>query len=972
MTTPSDPLYSSQWHFALIGNIETIWDEYTGNNINVGVYDDGVESGHEDLSGNYNASLHYSGIGSDDGQPNSGSAGHGTACAGIIGASNNGVGGVGIAYDVNLTGIDFLGDLQYASYSVVMDSLSYAQNFDIVSNSWGGDPLFQPYTDMGDTGSYRANMIDAWGDAVDLGRGGLGTIITKAAGNDTLNASGDGLNGTRYSITVAATDSSGDVASYSNYGSAILIAAPAAAVTSDRSGSDGYSSGNYTTTFGGTSAATPVISGVAALMLSANDNLGWRDVQNILAISASQTGSAYGSTASYGSEVGNWGQNGAGNWNGGGMSYHLSYGYGMVDAFAAVRMAEVWDTMFAEGPLTSINEITHSAANGSVVTIPDLSTITSDIIIAANDSISIEHIDVTINLTHTYFGDLVIYLIGPNGDAIPLYLNDSVSSDGGSTILGGTFEYTFGVTAALGMLSEGTWTLSVADTLSGDSGTLLDFEIQFYGTTIVSNDVHHFTSDFAELAAVDAARSVVSDTNGGTDWLNFSAVEEDLIINMAAGGAFSVDGTSWGTLATGADVFENIVASDGNDQITGNSLNNRILGMRGNDTLIGAGGKDTLEGGAGNDVLIGGAGNDKLFGGSGNDTADYSAETSGIVVTNGSSVTGSGIGTDTLKKITKILGGSGDDVMTGGNSKNSFYGNGGNDIIDGAGGNDKLFGGAGNDTLIGGTGNDVLIGGSGNDTADYSAETSGIVVTNGSSVTGSGIGTDTLKKITNIIGGSGDDSIEGGNSKNSLSGGDGNDMLFGGGGNDKLFGGAGNDTLVGGTGNDQIYGGTGSDTVDYSSDTLGITVTAGSSATGAGIGTDKLKKIANIIGGSGDDDITGGNSKNALFGGAGADTLDGSGGNDTLYGGADNDTLTGGAGADTFVFVSGDGDDTITDFDIGTDTLNLSDFGFSNFNDLLAATNDTIGGTTITLSGGGSIFLDGITEASLISGDFIL
>jgi subtilisin family serine protease len=51
----SDPLYGQQWHLAAIGDIETIWDEYSGAGIHVGVYDSGVELDHPDLAGNYDA-----------------------------------------------------------------------------------------------------------------------------------------------------------------------------------------------------------------------------------------------------------------------------------------------------------------------------------------------------------------------------------------------------------------------------------------------------------------------------------------------------------------------------------------------------------------------------------------------------------------------------------------------------------------------------------------------------------------------------------------------------------------------------------------------------------------------------------------------------------------------------------------------------------------------------------------------------
>ncbi|KAE9412555.1 hypothetical protein Angca_005488, partial [Angiostrongylus cantonensis] len=82
----------------------------------------------------------------------------------------------------------------------------------------------------------------------------------------------------------------------------------------------------------GTSFATPIVSGVIALMLQANPNLGARDIQNILALTAKRV-DPNGS---------NWTTNGATNWNGGGMHASEDYGFGEIDARAAVRLAETW------------------------------------------------------------------------------------------------------------------------------------------------------------------------------------------------------------------------------------------------------------------------------------------------------------------------------------------------------------------------------------------------------------------------------------------------------------------------------------------------------------------------------------------------------------------------------------------------------------------------------------------------------
>ena len=101
----NDPLYADQWHLNLLGDIETIWAEYTGAGVAVGVYDTGIQSAHPDLDDNYDSSLLYPGY---DGENPSSNDGHGTSVAGIIAAENNNVGGVGVAWGASVTSVNFL------------------------------------------------------------------------------------------------------------------------------------------------------------------------------------------------------------------------------------------------------------------------------------------------------------------------------------------------------------------------------------------------------------------------------------------------------------------------------------------------------------------------------------------------------------------------------------------------------------------------------------------------------------------------------------------------------------------------------------------------------------------------------------------------------------------------------------------------------------------------------------------------
>ena len=251
-------------------------------------------------------------------------------------------------------------------------------NFDVVNNSWGWEPYFTP--DDPPPADFYAQALPTYENAAEHGRmvdsTALGTVIVKAAGNSGVNANGDELSASRYAIVVAAADDAGVIAGYSNWGANVLVAAPSGngdflfgngILTTDLLGAAGLTDGDYTGTdgltgFSGTSAATPMVTGVVALMLDANLDLGWRDVQDILAYSAVHTGTEVYRDPAAGDIFGGffltekdiWEFNGADNWNGGGLHVSEDYGFGAVDVYNAVRMAEAWSYFGAAA--TSANE----------------------------------------------------------------------------------------------------------------------------------------------------------------------------------------------------------------------------------------------------------------------------------------------------------------------------------------------------------------------------------------------------------------------------------------------------------------------------------------------------------------------------------------------------------------------------------------------------------------------------------------
>ena len=276
--------------------------------------------------------------------------------------------------------------------------------------------------------------------------------------------------------------------------------------------------------------------------------------------------------------------------------------------------------------------------------------------------------------------------------------------------------------------------------------------------------------------------------------------------------------------------------------------------------------------------------------------------------------------------------------------------------------------------------------------------------------------------IERVVAGRGDDIVNGNSANNLVHGGGGHDRLYGKGGddilygnngNDRLNGGAGADTLEGGTGSDTLTGGPGNDTASYSKSQAGVTVrlhsdqSSGGDAAGdtfagrvditwtdaAGVEhTENLPDIENLTGSAFDDTLAGDRRDNRLEGGAGNDTLYGGPGggddtlsaddgndslfggegNDTLQGGQGNDRLSGGAGQDVFVFVPGTYEDTITDFTLGEDKIDLTAFGLDTLENLVAVTTDNVVVLDSDLLDGVSVVLEGLTSSEISDDHFIV
>ena len=301
----NDPLFSQQFQMNNTGqtldgvtgandadcNALEAWGISLGSSsTTVAVIDDGMED-HEDLNNSSGQSRYTAGFSpanNGNGDAISGSD-HGVACAGSITASHNSIGVRGVAPLANIISVNiFVGG---ESTQDIADGITWAKNqgADVMSNSWG-------YTSC--TASF-SNINSAISDANSNGRGGLGCVIVFASGNGYKSCVDYPANNSNV-IAVGAFANTGIRSAYSNYGPALDIMAPSNNVggpgagvrTTDRMGGPGYNGTNYTSTFGGTSSACPVVAGVATLLLGYNSTLTSSEVKNILYTTAIDMGPA--------------------------------------------------------------------------------------------------------------------------------------------------------------------------------------------------------------------------------------------------------------------------------------------------------------------------------------------------------------------------------------------------------------------------------------------------------------------------------------------------------------------------------------------------------------------------------------------------------------------------------------------------------------------------------------------------------
>ena len=964
---PTDPLFYDQWYLSET-RVAGAWQDYTGEGVTIGIFEGDYANPfnhtHNDLNDNV-IGEYLAGIYADDIDSYSN---HSTLVAGVIAAEKNGEGAIGIAYNANIA--------SHSWSATEAEGLRNLQNYDVANNSWGRT---NPFTDdFSNNNISEKNTERFLKNAIEYGREGLGTAVVFAGGNDRAegyDTNNFRTNSNKYSIVTGSINQEGDLSTlvetadpFSNPGASILVSAPGSNIVSTANlleNENGSTFGNDFESTQGTSFSAPIVSGIVALMLEANPNLGYRDIQTILAYTA----------RFFADDDSDWQNNHANNVNGGGLHFSHDYGFGIVDAHAAVRLAEVWTEINNEH-----NEAVISVLNSLSPVIGDNATVLSTISIT--DTINVENVEISVDIDHGRIGDLIVTLISPDGTRSRLVNRPGKAPGSDDSDVGLEQEnliFTLNSTNNWGEQSNGLWRLEIQDALAGQTGILNSWSINIYGSSVDDNDNYVFTSDFG---VNDSGNRILND-NLGTNIINAATLLKNSIINLNAGTDSTINDITLSLSST--SIFHNAYGGDGDDIIIGNAENNILSDGRGSDILTGGAGSDVFKIKAQNNTI---------------DTITDFSLTNDVVdigdfnINNFADLAISQEGNHSVISFTGgqriILQNVSQSSLNANNFEgfletvNNIVGTASNDNLFGTAADDVITGGAGNDILNGKTGDNILTGGTRADTFfisknaehtdtitdffsyDYneriilskfteirdfsdlvlSERDSGVEIdlgnnqllflenTNISNLSRDNfifykqeVGSDdidyiyTNDRVDNIFAGGGDDEIVSGSASDYIHAGDGDDLVEAGYGNDVVRGGWGDDTIFGEVGDDLLYGGLGDDSIVGGISSLSEETGDGNNEIYGNGGDDTIygeNGIDRVFGGSDNDNIYGNGGNDYLRGeegndniiaGDGNDDADGGEGHDFILGGAGNDVLSGGEGDD---FLQGEvGDDII-------------------------------------------------------------
>ena len=464
-----DAYYACQWHLKnreplQVGEdvkIEPAWATFidgepvNGEGVNVVVVDDGMDWRHQDLRPNVESSRNHDYSGENDIHDPENH--HGTIVSGVLAARDNNLGVRGVAPRATIHGHNFL-----AAQSSFSEADSMTRNREVTAvsnNSWG------PVDVLGFAESFWESAVEK---GIREGYDGKGTFYVFAAGNGALDGDDANLDefANFYAVTSACgVNDRGTRSDFSVKGSSLWVCAPGG------DSRDGYrglvstdNSDRYRNQAHGTSFSAPIVSGVAALLRQVNPDLSWRDIKLILAASARKNDP----------DNDGWDNDGAHKYGSTDPNdkyrFNYEYGFGVVDAEAAVDLAASWE------PVAPLQSATVKSTGSLDLTITSSSDVSDELTLNTEMSF-IEFVEVKAHFHHPSFRDVQIELISPGGKTSKLV---SYHESEEPVLLTG--EIRLGSAKHLGEDPNGRWMVRVTDRVNNNKfGTLVWWEITIYG-----------------------------------------------------------------------------------------------------------------------------------------------------------------------------------------------------------------------------------------------------------------------------------------------------------------------------------------------------------------------------------------------------------------------------------------------------------------------------------------------------------
>jgi Ca2+-binding RTX toxin-like protein len=474
----------------------------------------------------------------------------------------------------------------------------------------------------------------------------------------------------------------------------------------------------------------------------------------------------------------------------------------------------------------------------------------------------------------------------------------------------------FGATTSFYDATTGVWTASgtLTDVNTLLAGVIFTPSANFNGAFTINVSISddggatwNGSKNFSVLLESMPGNDVLVGTSFTNDTVTYASATAPVTVSLAIAAPQNTLGAGTDTLTS----VEHLIGSAFNDKLTGNSTYNTLDGGAGNDSLNGAAGADTLIGGLGNDSYFVDNKKDVVVEKLNEGTDHVSSSITYTLPVNVENLTL--IGASAINGTGNFLA----NKMVGNSAANRFIGGAGFDLLDGSAGNDTLDGGAGKDTIIGGAGKDIMIGGSGDDS--YSVDNVSDVVTEDANA-----GTDHVSSSVSYLLPINVENL-------TLTGtaalnGTGNDLanvMVGNAANNQLNGGSGADILIGGRGNDSYI-------IDNASDMVTERLNEGIDIVSSSVTYTLSANVENLtLTGTTAINGNGNGLANNLKGNTAANRLIGGGGNDTLDGGTGKNILTGGTGKDIFKLTTTGHIDSITDFVVNDDTIQLENAAYT-------------------------------------------